>query len=53
MVVMNSLRSPGAGFGVDTNQVSLFFKENKKTELPLMSKQETAIAILKHSEGLK
>jgi phosphopantothenoylcysteine decarboxylase/phosphopantothenate--cysteine ligase len=53
MVVMNSLRTPGAGFGVDTNQVTLFSKGNKKTELPLLSKQETAIAILKQIEVLK
>ena len=45
MVVANNLKVEGAGFGVDTNVVTLITKEDVK-ELPCMTKEEVAIAIL-------
>lgn len=45
MVVANNLKVAGAGFGVDTNVVTLINKEGVK-ELPQMSKEEVAAAIL-------
>ena len=45
MVVANNLKVEGAGFGVDTNVVTLITKEDVK-ELPCMNKEEVAIAIL-------
>ena len=45
MIVANSLRTAGAGFGTDTNVVTLITKDGAK-ELPLMSKDEVAARIL-------
>ncbi len=45
MIVANSLRTEGAGFGTDTNVVTLITRESCR-ELPLMSKAEVAGAIL-------
>lgn len=45
MIVANNLKVPGAGFGVDTNVVTLI-TDNQETELPQMSKEEVAIGIL-------
>lgn len=45
MIVANNLKVPGAGFAGDTNVVTLI-TEKEETELPLMSKEETAIRIL-------
>lgn len=44
MVVANNLKVAGAGFGVDTNVVTLI-TENGAKELPQMSKEEVAVAI--------
>ena len=45
MIVANSLRTAGAGFGTDTN-VTTILTEDGKTELGLLSKEETANRIL-------
>jgi len=45
MIVANSLRQAGAGFGTDTNVVTLITKDGAK-ELPLMTKEEVAEKIL-------
>lgn len=45
MIVANNLKVPGAGFGVDTNVVTLITKSGTK-ELPQMSKEEVAGGIL-------
>ena len=45
MVVANNLKVPGAGFGVDTNVVTLITHDGVK-ELPQMSKDEVAAALL-------
>lgn len=45
MIAANSLKVTGAGFGVDTNVITLI-KQDGIRELPLMSKGEAAAAIL-------
>lgn len=45
MIVANNLKVPGAGFGVDTNVVTLITRSETK-ELPQMSKEEVAGGIL-------
>lgn len=45
MIVANSLKTEGAGFGTDTNVVTLI-KKDGKTELPIMSKIDVAMKIL-------
>lgn len=46
MIVLNSLRDTGAGFGVDTNKVTLLYADGSKKDLPLQSKQEVADSII-------
>ena len=45
MIVANSLLEAGAGFGIDTNRVTILTKD-KEIPLPLLSKSETASHIL-------
>ncbi len=45
MICANSLRTAGAGFGTDTNIITLITK-NSETELELMSKEKAAHIIL-------
>jgi phosphopantothenoylcysteine decarboxylase/phosphopantothenate--cysteine ligase len=45
-IVLNSLENEGAGFGYDTNQISIIDRENKKEEFPLKSKREVAVDIV-------
>ncbi|MBR1750053.1 MAG: bifunctional phosphopantothenoylcysteine decarboxylase/phosphopantothenate--cysteine ligase CoaBC [Ruminococcus sp.] len=45
MICANSLRTQGAGFGVDTNVLTLITKD-ECVELPLMSKDEAAHRVL-------
>lgn len=45
MICANSLTTPGAGFGVDTNVITLITR-NDTTQLPLQSKTDAANAIL-------
>ena len=45
MIVANNLKVDGAGFGTDTNVVTLITRE-KETELPKMSKEDVAGRIL-------
>lgn len=47
MICANNLKTVGAGFGIDTNVVTLITKENE-TELPVLSKNEVAGRILDH-----
>ena len=54
MIVANNLKVEGAGFGTDTNVVTLITRESE-TELPIMSKEEVAdrllTEILKRTKG--
>lgn len=45
LIVANSLRTEGAGFGTDTNVVTLI-KPEEILELPLMGKEAVAVSIL-------
>ena len=46
MIVANNVKSEGAGFGKDTNIVTLFKRDGTKIKLPLMSKLEVAHKII-------
>jgi len=46
MIVLNTLQDAGAGFGVDTNKVTIFTANNKKFDFELKSKQAVANDIL-------
>jgi phosphopantothenoylcysteine decarboxylase/phosphopantothenate--cysteine ligase len=48
-IVLNSLRDSGAGFGVDTNRVTILRKDGNSFELPLQSKAEVADRIVELS----
>lgn len=45
MIAANNLKVEGAGFGADTNVVTIITKDMEK-ELPMMSKEEVACALL-------
>lgn len=47
LIVANNLKKEGAGFGTDTNIVTLLSKEDT-VELPIMSKEEVAGKLLDH-----
>lgn len=46
MIVLNSLRDKGAGFGTDTNKVTIFTKDGDVREFSLKSKAEVAADII-------
>lgn len=46
MIVVNDQNEDGAGFGGDTNRVTLLSRDGKREELPLMLKTEVAEALL-------
>ena len=45
LIVSNNLREEGAGFGVDTNRVTIITKE-KSEALPLLAKEQVAHVLL-------
>lgn len=45
-IVLNSLNDPGAGFGGDTNKITMIGKDNKPTFFELKSKTEVAADIV-------
>jgi phosphopantothenoylcysteine decarboxylase/phosphopantothenate--cysteine ligase len=45
-IVVNDVTKPGAGFGVDTNQVKILYPSGEAKDLPLMSKEEVSQLIL-------
>lgn len=47
LIVMNSLRDKGAGFGHDTNKVTLYGKNGYRMAFDLMSKEELAALLVK------
>jgi phosphopantothenoylcysteine decarboxylase/phosphopantothenate--cysteine ligase len=55
MIILNSLNDAGAGFGYDTNKISIFDKQGNEFLFDLKSKQEVASdivnAIYKYSNG--
>jgi phosphopantothenoylcysteine decarboxylase / phosphopantothenate---cysteine ligase len=50
LVVLNDATEPGAGFGGDTNRVTLISRSGKEEDLPLMSKTEVAEVLLDRIE---
>ncbi len=46
MIVLNSLRDAGAGFGTDTNRVTLLYPNGKQSPLPLAHKDIIADGIV-------
>ena len=46
LIVLNSLRNEGAGFGADTNQISLIWPDNISHDFGLMHKQKVADIIV-------
>ncbi len=51
MIVLNSLRDAGAGFGTDTNKITILRPGGLRTEYPLKSKKEVARDILDNITG--
>ncbi|HMG11812.1 MAG TPA: bifunctional phosphopantothenoylcysteine decarboxylase/phosphopantothenate--cysteine ligase CoaBC [Gemmatimonadaceae bacterium] len=51
LVVLNDAKEPGAGFGVDTNRVTLIARNGKEEELALMSKTDLAEILLDRVES--
>ncbi|HET9453952.1 MAG TPA: bifunctional phosphopantothenoylcysteine decarboxylase/phosphopantothenate--cysteine ligase CoaBC [Gemmatimonadaceae bacterium] len=52
LIVINDATEPGAGFGTDTNRVTLIDRTGQEDHLPLMSKTEVADAILDRVERI-
>ena len=52
MIVANNLKVSGAGFGTDTNIVTIITKD-KEVELPKMSKEEVADELLTLISGAR
>jgi phosphopantothenoylcysteine decarboxylase/phosphopantothenate--cysteine ligase len=48
LIVLNSLKDEGAGFGHDTNKITLLDNSGEHLTLPLLSKKDAAEAIVKH-----
>ena len=46
MIVLNSLNDAGAGFGHDTNKITIFQKEGKEIHFDTKSKEEVAKDII-------
>lgn len=50
LVILNDAQEPGAGFGVDTNRVTVITRNGKEEELDLMSKTDLAEILLDRVE---
>lgn len=57
MIVANNVTTEGAGFGTDTNIVTLYKRSGESKELPILSKHDVATEVLKEVkemlEGLR
>jgi phosphopantothenoylcysteine decarboxylase/phosphopantothenate--cysteine ligase len=58
LIVANDVTQPGAGFGLDTNQVKILYPSGQVKDLPLTTKEEISqvilddvVALLKKKEG--
>ncbi len=51
-IVANNLKESGAGFGIDTNVVSIIEKDGSMKKYPMMTKEEVANVILDKIKGL-
>ena len=52
MICANSLRTPGAGFGTDTNVLTIIEKGGEITNLPIDTKENLAAVILDKALGM-
>jgi phosphopantothenoylcysteine decarboxylase/phosphopantothenate--cysteine ligase len=52
LIVVNDAKEPGAGFGVETNRVTLIGKDGRAEALALMAKTELADVLLDRVEAL-
>jgi phosphopantothenoylcysteine decarboxylase/phosphopantothenate--cysteine ligase len=52
-IVLNSLQDEGAGFGFDTNKVTIFFKDGNKVSIEKSSKKQIAEAIVALTAKMK
>jgi phosphopantothenoylcysteine decarboxylase/phosphopantothenate--cysteine ligase len=52
MIVANNVKTEGAGFGTDTNIVTLFKRSGTAIDLPLMSKSNVAKRIVEEITSL-
>jgi phosphopantothenoylcysteine decarboxylase/phosphopantothenate--cysteine ligase len=52
LIVVNDATEPGAGFGVDTNRVTLIDRQGSEDALPLLTKPDVADAILDRIQEL-
>jgi phosphopantothenoylcysteine decarboxylase/phosphopantothenate--cysteine ligase len=52
LIAANDISAENAGFGVDTNQVTLLFSDGRTENLPLMSKAEVAATVMERLVGL-
>ena len=52
LVVVNDAREPGAGFAVDTNRVTIVYRDGRTEALGLMAKTDVADVILDRVEAL-
>ena len=50
MICLNDVSQKGAGFGSDTNIITIFMKDGSRIELPMITKQEVADRILDEIE---
>jgi phosphopantothenoylcysteine decarboxylase/phosphopantothenate--cysteine ligase len=53
IIILNSLREEGSGFGHDTNKITLIDQSGYEHALPLQSKPEAAEAIVNHILGFR
>ncbi len=51
LIVLNSLRDAGAGFGGNTNKITIIDRNNKMSSFELKTKQEVAVDILNYIES--
>ncbi|WP_226665775.1 bifunctional phosphopantothenoylcysteine decarboxylase/phosphopantothenate--cysteine ligase CoaBC [Metabacillus litoralis] len=52
LIVANNVTTEGAGFGTDTNIVTIIDRHLNKLDLPLMSKSDVAIKLLEKIEAM-
>ncbi len=52
MIIANDITARDAGFGADTNRVTILHQDGERESLPLMSKSEVADAIIERIAGL-
>jgi phosphopantothenoylcysteine decarboxylase/phosphopantothenate--cysteine ligase len=51
MICLNDVSRRGAGFGADTNIITIFMKDGSRLELPMMSKRDAAARIFDEIEN--